>query len=231
MSLDRAAIGVSDLAGIPWPAQPLGNHIFVENSQWYVDNSDPWGTYDPEAAMALLEENGWVLGADGVREKDGQRLHVRHTQIVGTPVSENEAQLIQAQLAEVGIEVEIVDITADEFFGGYPSSGEFEMMAFSWFGTPLPFANVEQIFGNGAGNNFAFSNIPELDPLIDELATTIDDAERAAIANQIDVILWEYVHTIPLYQRPELIGTRADLANFGAFGFQTPVIWTDVGYI
>ena len=32
MSLDRAAIGVSDLAGIPWPAKPLGNHIFVENN-------------------------------------------------------------------------------------------------------------------------------------------------------------------------------------------------------
>ena len=31
MSLDRAAIGVSDLAGIPWPAKPLNNHIFVEN--------------------------------------------------------------------------------------------------------------------------------------------------------------------------------------------------------
>ena len=32
MSLDRAAIGVSDLAGIPWAAKPLGNHIFVENN-------------------------------------------------------------------------------------------------------------------------------------------------------------------------------------------------------
>ena len=40
--------------------------------------------------------------------------------------------------------------------------------------------------------------------MIDQLATTVDDAERAAIANEIDVILWEYGHTIPLYQRPEL---------------------------
>ena len=86
MSLDRAAIGVSDLAGIPWPAKPLGNHILVENNAAYVDNSDPWGTYDPEAAMALLEENGWVdSDGDGVREKDGQRLTVRHTQIVAVP--------------------------------------------------------------------------------------------------------------------------------------------------
>ena len=74
MSLDRAAIGVSDLAGIPWPAKPLNNHVFVENSPFYVDNAGEFGTYNPEAAMALLEENGWVAGADGVREKDGERL-------------------------------------------------------------------------------------------------------------------------------------------------------------
>jgi peptide/nickel transport system substrate-binding protein len=95
----------------------------------------------------------------------------------------------------------------------------------------LPFRGVDQIFGNGSGNNFAFSNIPELDPLIADLATTIEDAERARIANEIDVILWEYVHTIPLYQRPDLVAARSDLANYGAFGLQTPVIWTDVGFM
>ncbi len=105
------------------------------------------------------------------------------------------------------------------------------MMAFSWIGTPFPFRGVSQLYGNGSDSNFGYSNIPEIDPLIEELAITIDDTERAAIANEIDVILWEYGHTIPLYHRPELVGVNADLANFGAFGFQTPVIWTDVGYM
>ena len=105
------------------------------------------------------------------------------------------------------------------------------MMAFSWIGTPFPFRGISQLYGNGSDSNYGFSNIPELDPLLDQLAITIDDTERAAIANQIDVILWEYGHTVPLYQRPELVANRAELANFGAFGFQTPVIWTDVGYM
>jgi peptide/nickel transport system substrate-binding protein len=230
MSLDRAAIGVSDLAGIPWPAKPLGSHVFVENSPFYVDNSGEFGTYNPDGAMALLEENGWVAGPDGVREKDGQRLTVRHSQIVGVPVSENEAQLVQAQLAEVGIEVEIVDMSLQEW-GNLLVAGEFEMMAFSWVGTPFPFRGLDQLFGNGSESNFGFSNIPELDPLLAGLATTVDDTERAAIANEIDVILWDYAHTIPLYQRPDLWATNATLANFGAFGFMLPAIWTDVGYM
>jgi glutathione transport system substrate-binding protein len=231
MSLDRAAIGVSDLAGIPWPAKPLGNHVLVENNAAYVDNSDPWGTYNPEAAMALLEENGWVdSDGDGVREKDGQPLIVRHTQIVAVPVSENEAQLVQSQLAEVGIQVDVVDTTAQEF-SNVLTAGEFEMMAFSWINTPFPYNGVQQLYGNGSDSNFGYSNIPGIDELIDELATTVDETERARIANEIDVILWEYGHTIPLYQRPELVAVRSDLANFGAWGFVRPANWANVGYM
>jgi peptide/nickel transport system substrate-binding protein len=230
MSLDRGAIGQSDLAGIPWPAKPLGSHVFVENSEFYVDNSSPYGTYDPEAAMALLGDNGWIAGDDGVREKDGQRLHVRFSQIVGVPVSENEAQLVQSQLAEVGIEVEVVDMSLQEW-GNILVAGEFEMMAFSWHGTPFPFVGLEQLFGNGSDSNFGFSNIPELDPLYDRLISSVDDTERAAIANEIDNVLWEYAHTVPLYQRPDLWATNANLANFGAFGFMLPAIWMDVGWM
>ena len=102
------------------------------------------------------------------------------------PVSENEAQLVQSQLAEVGIEVEIVDITAQDFSNTL-TAGEFEMMAFSWIGTPFPFRGIQQLYGNGSDSNFGYSNIPEIDPLIDQLAITVDDTERAAIANEIDV--------------------------------------------
>jgi peptide/nickel transport system substrate-binding protein len=116
-------------------------------------------------------------------------------------------------------------------WGNLLVAGEFEMMAFSWVGTPFPFRGLDQLFGNGSESNFGFSNIPELDPLLAGLATTVDDTERAAIANEIDVILWDYAHTIPLYQRPDLWATNATLANFGAFGFMLPAIWTDVGYM
>ena len=51
-SLDRADIGSSDLAGIPWPAQPLNNHIFVENQAGYVDNAGDFA-YDPDRATPI----------------------------------------------------------------------------------------------------------------------------------------------------------------------------------
>ena len=223
MSLDRAAIGVSDLAGIPWPAKPLSNHIFVENSPFYVDNAGEFGTYDPDGAMALLEENGWVAGADGVREKDGERLTVRHTQIVGVPVSENEAQLVQSQLAEVGIEVEIVDMPVQEF-SNMLTAGEFEMMAFSWIGTPFPFRGVQQLYGNGSDSNFGYSTIPEIDAA-DRPAGDHHRRHRAGGDRQRDrrdpVGVRSHDPAVPAPRAGR--GEPRRLANFGAFGFQTPV--------
>ena len=116
--------------------------------------------------MALLEENGWVAGGDGVREKDGQRLTVRHSQIVGVPVSENEAQLVQSQLAEVGIEVEVVDITPQEF-SNMLTAGEFEMMAFTWIGTPFPYAGCSSSTATARTATSATRTSLEIDALID----------------------------------------------------------------
>ena len=233
MSLDRAAIGVSDLAGIPWPAKPLNNHIFVENYAFYADNSDPWGIYDPDAAMALLEENGWVdSDGDGVREKDGQPLTRppladRRRPGVGERGSADPEPARRGRHRGRDRRRRRRRISATSL-----TAGDFEMMAFSWIGTPFPFRGVAADLRQRLGQQLRLLQHPRdrrVDrPAVDHASTRPSGRPSA---NEIDQILWEYGHTIPLYQRPELVANRSDLANFGAFGFQTPAIWTDVGYM
>ncbi|WP_368874977.1 ABC transporter substrate-binding protein, partial [Microbacterium sp. GbtcB4] len=46
--------------------------------KWHLsDDDDVIVGFDPEAAQAKHDEAGWVPGADGIREKDGQRLSLR----------------------------------------------------------------------------------------------------------------------------------------------------------
>ena len=226
--LDRAEIGSSDLAGIPWPAKPLGNHVFVENQKGYVDNGAEYN-YDPEKAKADLDAAGWVEGSDGIREKDGKKLTVKFSQLVGVPVSENEAQLVQAQLKDIGIDVEIVDVATDQF-SEVLTNGDFEMIAFTWLGTPFPFPGIKQLYGTGSDSNYAKSDLPDVDALTDKIAVELDPAKRTEEANEVDKILWDFVHTLPLYQRPELFAVREDLGNYGAFGFST-TRYQDIGYV
>jgi len=229
-ALDRESIGASDLAGIDWPVTPLNNHVFLHGQEGYVDVAAETGLdYDPEKARALLEEAGWTAGDDGIREKDGEKLVVRFTRLATVTVSENEALQARAQLREVGIRLDIDTIPITRF-GPTLSAGEFELIAFSWIGTPYPFAGIDQIYGTGSESNYAQLSMPEVDELATRIAAETDEAERTALANRASAIIWENVHTLPLYQRPELIATRKDLANYGALGLSS-LRWEHVGFV
>lgn len=230
MGLDRAAIGQSDLAGIDWPVKPLNNNIFLETQEQYVDMAEKTGiTYDPAKAKETLEGAGWTMNeASGIYEKDGEPLVIKYSQIVGVPVSENEAVQAQSQLKEVGIQVEIVDTTQENWIDKL-SAKEFEVMAFSWIGTPYPY-QFRQIFGTGSDSNFGNFSNERVDALADEVDKTLDPAKRAELATEAAELMWQGVGTVPLYQRPEIVATKSNMANYGSAGLKD-VVWEDVGFV
>jgi peptide/nickel transport system substrate-binding protein len=63
--------------------------------------------YDPVRAAAILDENGWVVGDDGVRAKEGIRLSLR---FVSQSLSEYSAitQTLQNDWGGLGVEIDAV---------------------------------------------------------------------------------------------------------------------------
>lgn len=227
--LDRSAIGASDLAGIDWPTTVLNNGIILSNGEGYQDMAEKTGIkYDPEGAKADLEAAGWVAGADGMRSKDGKPLEVKFSALDGVPASQNEALQTQNQLKAIGAKVDIVNVSVDKF-NTTLSGHSFEMIAFTWIGTPYPFANIGQLYGTGSDSNYQQLSLPEVDDLVKQIAVETDPAKRIDLGNQIAEKLWTSVGIVPLYQRPELIATKTKLANYGAFGLGD-VRWEDVGF-
>ena len=227
--LDREAIGQSDLAGIDVPITVLNNDIILSNQEGYQDMAEATGIgYDPEKAKADLEAAGWVAGSDGIREKNGKKLAIKFSTLDGVAAAQNEGLQAQNMLKEIGIKVDIVNVPVDKFSETL-SGHSFEMIPFSWIGTQFPFASINQIFGTGSDSNFAQLSMPEVDKLSEQIKTETDKAKRVELANQAAKTIWEDVHTIPLYQRPELIATKSKLANYGAKGL-TNVQWKNVGF-
>jgi len=220
-ALDRQAIAASDLAGIDWPVEPLNNHVFLQGQAGFVDTASATGLdFNPEKAQAVLDEAGWTVGDDGIREKDDQKLIVSFSQLATVKASENEALQAQSMLKDVGIQLDIVTVPVARF-GPTLTGKEFEIIAFSWIGTPYPFSSLKQIYGTGSDSNYAQLSMPEVDKLAEQISAETNTEKRIELANQADRIIWESVHTLPLYQRPELIATRRDLANYGAFGLSS----------
>ena len=68
---------------------------------WYNEASQV--EYDPEEAAALLDQTGWTLGEDGVREKDGQKAELHLLYATGDSVRQALAADFAGQMEELGI--------------------------------------------------------------------------------------------------------------------------------
>lgn len=237
MAIDRSAIARALLGPLNLPTTTLGNHLFMLNQTGYRDNSGEIGTYSPEKASALLEEAGWRLG-DGVRMKDGKPLQLTMIIPSGIATSRQESELIQNMLATVGVKMVITTVPSDDFFDKYITAGQYDLTIFSWMGTSFPISSSKSIYVKPTRDaqgrmhiqqNYARVGSDEIDRLYGEANAELDRTRAIDIANRIDTLIWQEVHSITLYQRPELFATKKDLANFGARGF-ADIVYEDIGW-
>jgi peptide/nickel transport system substrate-binding protein len=233
MGLDRTAIAQSDLAGLPIEYKPLSNNIFVSNQSLYQDLGAATGLdYNPDEAKKLIEGEGYTMNdSTGYYEKDGQPLTISFTVLTGVVTSEKEGLLFQNQMKEMGINVPLTNIDSNKDWPGVLDAHDFEVIAFSWIGTPFPLMNINQIYGCNSDSNYAQLCSDEIEELEKKISTEMDVDARNKMGQEVAKLIWEEVHTIPLWQRPSLMGVPDNLANFGSWGMATqPYDWTTVGY-
>ena len=232
MGIDRAAIARAQLGPLPINPVALGNHIFMQNQKGYQDNSAVVA-YNPDKAKQLLDEAGWVVQG-GKRVKGGKPLVINLRIPAGVPVSRSEAAVIQNLLAQVNVQVEINTVPSDDFFDKYITPGHFDFTIFSWMGTQFPISSGQSIYQQPTGDNIRqnYSRVgsDEIDRLYREAAEELDPAKAIETANQIDKLIWEEVHSLTMYQRPDIWAVKSKLANMGAFGFAS-ITYEDIGWL
>ena len=96
IGIDREEMIQNVLNGYGTPAYSVCDKL-----PWY--NAASQVAYDPDEAIGLLEEAGWVLGDDGVRVKDGVRAQLNILYSTGDSVRQALAADLSNQLAELGI--------------------------------------------------------------------------------------------------------------------------------
>jgi peptide/nickel transport system substrate-binding protein len=180
-------------------------------------------------ANRLLDEAGWVLGADGVRAKDGVRLSILY-QTSTNSVRQGTQALLKQMWEAIGVETELRNIDAGVFFGGDPASpdtyGKFyadiQMYTNSFSGTD-PEQYMAGIGGcdtiPGPENQWIGNNImrlcsEEYDALVDQMALTADSDERIALAKQMNDMIVQNYGMIALIHRGDVSGIHNSLLGF-----------------
>jgi peptide/nickel transport system substrate-binding protein len=239
MSINRNAINKADLTGLPWPARTMDNHFLVNTQAGYKANAGTVGQYNPDKAKQMLDAAGWKQGSGGFRTKGGKTLELRFVIPTGVAASKQEGELTQAMLKDVGVKLDVRSVPSDDFFDKYVSTGNFDITPFSWLGTPFPISSAQSIYANPTKDssgelqiqqNFARVGSKEIDDLMDKAEETLDQNQAFDLINQADTLVWNEVHSITFYQRPQMNGVNKNLANVGSYGFAQPD-YTKIGFM
>lgn len=230
---DRATLNEDLLLGLTKPAV-----TFWDNTPYANPGLEPW-PYDSAAANALLDEAGWVdSNDDGVRDKDGVELVLVH----GTTTREIRADtqaVAQQQLAECGIQLEIVGYDSSVFFNSYGGggpcpTGELDICQWSaseafpdpdssrWLCSEVPSDEFPD------GNNDQHLCDETLDGLFQQQATEMDFAARQEILQEIGQTMYEEVYWLGVWQDPDVWALSDRMANVkisGATPFYNVAEW------
>ncbi|MGI8876481.1 MAG: ABC transporter family substrate-binding protein [Egibacteraceae bacterium] len=207
LGIDRATIVESLIQPIQPEAETLQNLVYVNNQEEYEPHYDQWD-YDPDAAVALLEENGCTRGEGDIFECDGTRLAFRIGTTGGNERRELTQQLIQDNLSQVGIEISIENDEGATFFERLDTPEncggvcDFDIALFAWVGSPDPVGSAN-IWGCDRPQNWTAYCNEQATELMDTANQTIDEAERADLFNEADALMAEEVPILPLFQQPQ----------------------------
>jgi peptide/nickel transport system substrate-binding protein len=221
LCIDREEIVATLVAPINPDATVLNNRMYIPDSPDYADNSDGLAR-DVDAATALLESAGYVLGDDGVyaHPTDG-RLSIRLGRRDPNPRRQSTNELFAEQCAEAG--VELTDDPAEDFNAVRLPAGDYDIALFAWVATPALSSNTS-IYVPGGGQNWNNYNNDEIQTLFDQANAELDPAARAELMNEIDAIIWADMATLPLFQFQELVSFSDAVQNV-SFNGPAGVTW------
>ncbi len=167
---------------------------------------EAWYDYDPEAARALLAEAGYPDGFDTVLEyRDVVRGYL--------PEPGRVAEDIQAQLAEIGINITINVIESGAFIDA-SDAGELKGLHLLGWGADYPDATnfLDYHFGIGASRQFGEKH-PELVEALRLGGSQPTDEERAPYYEQANNLIKELVPMVPVAHGGSGAAYKADVEN------------------
>lgn len=165
--------------------------------------------YQPEDARALLDQAGFVSGSDGIRFK----IKFKCPQ---NKQSQRLAEVIQAQWAEIGVQMEIQSLEWGTFYDDI-IKGNFETYVLSWVGVTDPdilfsIFHSENVPPNGRNRGWYKSD--PMDELLERGRSELRTDIRAEIYRDVQKIVAEELPYISLWHTNNIAVMKRNLTGY-----------------
>lgn len=216
------AVNVPEILATVWGGRGILSRGAIPPSLPGGDTTRPSYGYDPAAARRLLAEAGYA-GGGGL---SFQLWRTADNETLG-----RVAQAVQADLARIGIRVELIERDASSQRAA-ARAGTADMALLDWWADYPDGDNfLYPLFHSasfGAGGNYAFYSDPVTDSLILAARRTLNDSARVALYHRIDARVYRAAPWLYLWFPVDLWAESP-----GITGWELPVIfngqrWTAV---
>ena len=190
---------------------------------WAFDPHADTIAYDPKRAAALLASDGWVPGNDGIRVKNGQRLHFELAFASGLSITTHFATAIAAELRAIGVDVTLRQYPRAQFIGneGPLMQGHYQLSLYDYQAQVDPDVSWLLECDQRSPHGFNLSRYcnQTVDALLKHAAASFDRATRiaddSAIARRI-------VNDLPYYFICQV--SEVDVIPMSLQGYQRPIL-------
>jgi peptide/nickel transport system substrate-binding protein len=187
---------------------------YLNGPEKFVSKNTSW-EFNIEKASKMLDDAGWKLGADGIREKDGKKFKLLYQTSTNGPRQKTQAIVKQA-CQKAGIDVELKSVVASVFFSSdvanpdtfpkfYADIEEFQIPMTQ----PDPALHMKRYISSQVAtkeNKWQGQNFPryvnkDYDDAIAAAETETDPVKRAALYIKCNDLLWQDTVFIPVMHR------------------------------
>lgn len=194
--------------------------------------------YDPGSAVRLLDGDGWALGADGIRSKNGRRLSFQLVTALGSPLRDGIVADLIAQWRKLGADVSATDAHPSELFSGYAQGGllergQFQAGLWTWSIGPdpdgvYPLEHSSQIptdQNQGQGSNLGRFINADLDRSLDRGRSSLVTLERARAYAAFERAYARLGFELPLFERVLVVLASPRLHNLALNAAPDTTLW------
>jgi peptide/nickel transport system substrate-binding protein len=208
-AIDRQAIVSTLLADL---GSPLYGPI-TPADVYYNPAVEESNQFDLDRAKSMVAELGWTPGDDGILTKNGVR-HAFSLVVQAESFNRDLASVLQASLAELGMEVTIEALDRGSYFGKLMSEegADSSLFYYLW---PVPIDVVILFVGSRTAkvgqSNWGRAKLPDVDAAIEAWEQAANAEELAAAGDQFQAVVAEQLPTIPLVVRNSIWVSRPNV--------------------
>lgn len=192
----------------------------ISHLSWAYDPHAACYPFNLRAAAAQLQADGWIMGTDGLRHKNGRTLRFAFAGNTGNPGLDTSVLMIQQWFKRIGAGLEYYRYPTDKLFASYAGGGvvatrHYDITSYAWSLPPDPdmtnYIACSRISPKGQ-NYMGYCN-PQVDAALEDAQMNYDRAVRKRDYIRMQQVLARDVPFVVLSQRTEHMTYNDDFRN------------------